>query len=158
MAMNPAQRNADLSTALEAVQRRIVNLRAQAKHIEAQITKAEEIASMIVATIEEEFKGAEIQVVLEDAGTHPSSSSEPRDAHNNGELVVKLSREILLEAKRPLSRQEILAKISELGYALSVANPPKFIGRTLWAHEDFIHIPQQGYWLASVGLPEVVSE
>lgn len=155
MRMNPEQRNEDLSAALEAVQRRIVNLRMQARHIEAQIAKAEEIACMIVASIEDEMNGREEQAVPDRAESQRAPSSEVKEAHNNGELVVKLSREILLEANRPLSRQEILTRINELGYTLSVANPPKFIGRTLWAHGDFLHIPQQGYWLASVGLPEV---
>lgn len=158
MAMNLDQRNEDLSAALEAVKRRIVNLRAQARHIEAQIAKAEEIADMIVASMDEEMKGAQHQAVLDRADTQRSPSSEIKETHNNGELVVKLSREILLEANRPLSRQEILTKINELGYTLSVANPPKFIGRTLWAHEGFVHIPQQGYWLANVGVPEFLDE
>jgi hypothetical protein len=157
MVMNPDQRNEDLSAALRAVQRRIANLRTQARHIEAQIAKAEEIARMIVASIDEEMKGAP-HAVLDRAGTQRSPSSEVKESHNNGELVVKLSREILLEANRPLSRQEILTKINELGYTLRVANPPKFIGRTLWAHEGFVHIPQQGYWLANVDKPEVGEE
>ncbi|WP_334545041.1 hypothetical protein [Rhizobium leguminosarum] len=144
MTTDPDERDEDLKTALAAYRRRIENLRAQAREVDAQIAKAEAIARMI----EDEMFGPMGAVDRVDPPTL-SSTSEPVKALNNGELVVKLAKKILLNAGRPLSRQEILANISKLGYTLNVANPPKFVGKTLWAHKDFVHVDQQGYWLAS---------
>lgn len=62
--------------------------------------------------------------------------------------VIARSKAILKEAGRPLDRGDLLERISATGFQITTTEPSRFIGRTLWESEDFIHIPKQGYWLA----------
>lgn len=144
MLMHPGRQDEDLETALAVYRRRIEILRAQAKEIAGQIAGLEDTAKRIERD-------------LASATTHASTGVDPQidcaaplrspNAVNNSQLVVKLAKEIISKAGRPLSRQEILAGIEELGHRLSVANPPKFVGKTLWAHPDFVNLDRQGYAL-----------
>ncbi|NKK38554.1 hypothetical protein GFL72_28660 [Rhizobium leguminosarum bv. viciae] len=147
MDMNPADRDEDLETALAAVRRRIATLKARGREIEEQIASAEQIARMIESQIARPDK----QPAEDIAQPLPSPVSlyKGKEALTNGELVIKLARQILHASKRPLSRQELLEKIVEMGHTLTVTNPAKFINRTLWAHPDFTHVPGKGYWFAA---------
>ncbi|MBX4961373.1 hypothetical protein [Rhizobium binae] len=144
MTIDPHGSDEDIETALVAYRRRLQGLRAQARDLDVQIAKAE----AIILLMEEELYGA-LTSPAEDSQSGEPTTKLPKRPQTNGELVVSVTKKILREAGRPLSRQEILARMIDLGFTLTVANPPKFIGKTLWAHEDFVHVDQQGYWLAS---------
>lgn len=144
MTIDPSERDENVETALAAYRRRLQSLRAQARDLDAQIAKAEAIIRMM----EDEMFGP-LVVPADGSVSRELPASTSKKPQTNGEIVVKVAKKILREADRPLSRQEILTRMKELGFTLTVANPPKFIGKTLWAHKDFVHVDQQGYWLAS---------
>lgn len=152
MTIDPNEPNEDVETALVAYRRRLQGLRAQARDLAAQIAKAEAIIRMM----EDELYG-DLPSPADDNQSGELTTNLSKRPQTNGELVVSLTKKILIEAGRPLSRQEILARMVELGFTLTVANPPKFIGKTLWAHKDFVHVDQQGYWLASHTKPPAVA-
>ncbi|TAY13993.1 hypothetical protein [Rhizobium leguminosarum] len=72
-----------------------------------------------------------------------------RKGSKTGEVVAR-SKKILQESGRPMDRAELLERIVSSGYTIATSDPSRFIGRTLWESEDFVHIPKQGYWLAGV--------
>lgn len=146
--------DADLEMALEVYRRRIEALRVQAKEVAAQIANLEDTARRIERDLKREASYAPSETHTESSNTVLRSP----ETRNNGELVVELSRAIIREAGRPLSRQEILDGIEQRGVKLSVANPPKFVGKTLWAHPDFINIDRKGYALAHESYDEVSPE
>lgn len=82
-----------------------------------------------------------------------SIKKSPEAPRTNGELVVSVTRTLLQEAQKPLDRRQILDGLKGQGHELLVVNPPKFIGRTLWSHPDFIHVPHRGYWFSDIGVP-----
>ncbi|TBF36976.1 hypothetical protein ELG88_17980 [Rhizobium leguminosarum] len=80
-----------------------------------------------------------------------------RKGSQTGEVVAR-SKRILREIGRPMDRAELLLHITAGGYDITTADPSRFIGRTLWESEDFIHIPKKGYWLAGVAEPAIPHE
>ncbi|MBY5494704.1 hypothetical protein [Rhizobium leguminosarum] len=76
--------------------------------------------------------------------------------HHRGSLtgeVISHAKSILISEGRPLERSELLRQIVEAGVEVTASNPAKFIGRTLWESDDFIHIPREGYWLKDIDIP-----
>ncbi|WP_141514326.1 hypothetical protein [Rhizobium sp. M1] len=67
--------------------------------------------------------------------------------------VVARSKVILKEAGKPLERGELLERIAASGFEITTTDPSRFIGRTLWESDDFIHIDKEGYWLADEDQP-----
>ncbi len=91
------------------------------------------------------------------AGPTLRSKKQFRKGSQTGEVVAR-SKKILRDIGRPMDRAELLLHITAGGYDITTADPSRFIGRTLWESEDFIHIPKKGYWLAGVAEPSITQE
>ncbi|QND38221.1 hypothetical protein HB771_09335 [Rhizobium leguminosarum bv. viciae] len=91
------------------------------------------------------------------AGLDTRSKKQFRKGSQTGEVVAR-SKKILQDVGRPMDRAELLLHITAGGYDITTADPSRFIGRTLWESEDFIHIPKKGYWLAGVAEPSITPE
>ncbi len=108
--------------------------------------------------IDAQLKKAEAAKVLLQELLHTSAgpleggkaSREQKRFHRGSKTfeVVTRCKEFLHNAGRPLDRRDLLSLMQRSGFVLDVANPARFIGRTLWENPDFIHIQNQGYWLA----------
>lgn len=148
---------------IEGLREEIVALEATSREIAARLQRARTLLSSL-----EEF--------VDTAPTSDLGSTAPMDVvaspvsegvetqtvateteiirpRSNADLVIDVSRQLLVEAGRPMERGEILEAFLARGYSLEVKNPPKFIGKTLWASSDFVHVDKRGYWITGAEVP-----
>ncbi|ANM04627.1 hypothetical protein AMC78_CH02540 [Rhizobium phaseoli] len=125
----------------------VSQLRRAKQSIEAQLEKAEAAREALRQLLSIGVKN-EADRETEKAGRRPRPGKR-KGFHVGSQTaeVVSRSKEILLAAGHPLQRTELLVRIEASGFLVETANPAKFIGRTLWESEDFVHIPKRGYWL-----------
>lgn len=73
--------------------------------------------------------------------------------------LAKISRAILEEKGRPLTRGELAAELEARGVYLHGTNDPekaKYVGTILWRKpEEFVNIDGRGYWPKSLPVPPV---
>lgn len=60
--------------------------------------------------------------------------------------LMDAARVIILAAKRPLKRGEIVKRLTEQGYEIVGADKNKVLGTNLWRSGRFLYIDGQGYW------------
>ncbi|AJD41673.1 hypothetical protein C9413_29975 [Rhizobium sp. SEMIA 4085] len=132
-----------------------------------EIKQLEQARRNISARLEKAVSARDLlrQLILSDTSEHEDSKASSNAGlkrkkptkHHRGSLtgeIVKRSRAILLSAGRPLERSELLEEIERDGFKVKASNPARFIGRTLWESEEFIHVPKAGYWIKGQHLPE----
>lgn len=71
-------------------------------------------------------------------------------------LVLDRARAYMQIENRPLTRQEVLAKMLQEGHLVDVNDPPHFVGKTLWKSADFVAF-KEGYWPADLPAPDGVT-
>jgi hypothetical protein len=84
-------------------------------------------------------------------------SSIPRKELSPREIASAV-RDVLLDAKRPMRRGEIVTALEARGVPLGGKDKNKNVGTIIWRHpQQFISLERLGYWLRDVPLPGVYS-
>ncbi|MDM9628424.1 hypothetical protein QTL95_21230 [Rhizobium sp. S152] len=132
----------------------VSQLRRAKRVLDAKLEKAEAARELVRQLIAAET-GERIDEHAAATG-QPKKKSKRKGFHTGSRTaeVVERSKRILLSAGKPLQRAELLERIEGSGFLLDVSDPPRFVGRTLWDSDDFIHIEKRGYWLAGENIPE----
>ncbi|MDZ5450859.1 hypothetical protein [Labrys sp. ZIDIC5] len=77
----------------------------------------------------------------------------PGRAHLSPDAILAACREVLVDARRPMTRGELVRALEARGHVLGGKDKAKNVGTILWRHRDkFIQIPELGYWPADVEL------
>ncbi|KSV87555.1 hypothetical protein [Sinorhizobium sp. GL28] len=139
-----------MQEAYRLVVRQVQQLRKARQVLDAKLAKAEEAQESL-----RQFLTDAPSIVPEgpnnsEAGTRKKKKF--RKGSQTAEVIAR-SKNILKEAGRPLERGDLLERIRASGFQVTTRDPARFIGRTLWESEDFIHIPKEGYWLAGHDVP-----
>jgi hypothetical protein len=72
--------------------------------------------------------------------------------------IASAVRDVLLDAKRPMRRGEIVSALEARGVPLGGKDKNKNVGTIIWRHpQQFISLERLGYWLRDVPLPGVYS-
>jgi hypothetical protein len=67
--------------------------------------------------------------------------------------VAAAAKTVLLNARRPMRRGELVFELEKIGIPLAGKDKNKNIGTILWRHKnEFIQIDNLGYWLKGVPL------
>ena len=83
------------------------------------------------------------------------SPSRIRNANSPGDIANAV-RDVLLRAKKPMKRGDIVRELASLGMVIIGKNPNKNLGTILWRHSDmFVPIGDLGYWVKGVRLEGV---
>lgn len=165
----PVRTHEKLWTAIEGLRDEVYFLEGKSREVAIRLESArallrsmEEFIEKYAASHAEEFTPADASSPQAEQLPPPPDDEttyvELRKPRSNGDFVAEFARRLLTEANRPLDRSEILEAILARGYSLDVTNPPKFIGKTLWGHKDFIHIDKRGYWLTGIDVPPAKSD
>ncbi|SCX03782.1 hypothetical protein [Agrobacterium rosae] len=124
----------------------ISTLRRAKRSIEAQLEKAEAARDLLRQMMSVNSNASESSTI---SLSETKSTKRKRGFYAGSQTseVITRSKQILLQAGVPLQRNDLLSRIEASGFMLNASNPSRFVGRTLWQSDDFIHIPNKGYWL-----------
>lgn len=133
----------------------ISTLRRAKRSIEAKLEKAEAARDLLRQMMAMNSNAGGDSAI---GSSEPKSVKKKRGFHAGSQTaeVVSRSKKILLQAGVPLQRSELLSRIEASGFTLNASNPSRFVGRTLWQSDEFIHIRNRGYWLKDEELDEEV--
>lgn len=76
-----------------------------------------------------------------------------RRAQENAEAMADAEK-LILEARRPLTRTELLKGLEGLGHKIEGRDKSKVLGTNLWRSKRFHNLSGLGYWPMSTPLPE----
>jgi hypothetical protein len=69
--------------------------------------------------------------------------------------VGELARGFMIDKGAPMTRGEILARLSDIGKPVLSQDPNQNIGTMMWRlRDEFINVEGRGYWPKNVPLPE----
>jgi len=69
---------------------------------------------------------------------------------------VGIMARILGDMRRPMQRGELVAAVEERGVTIPSEDKARYLGTILWRNRDqFVNIPEAGYWLADAPCPAV---
>lgn len=130
----------------------VEQLRRAQQDIKKKLEKAEAARDLLRQLLSSKDENASGLGGSSDQGTAKKKIKRHRLGSRTGEVITR-SKQILKASGRPLERGDLLREIEASGFIIQASNPARFIGRTLWESEEFIHIPKEGYWLKGEDLP-----
>lgn len=69
--------------------------------------------------------------------------------------VIRAVKDIMFQARRPFVRRELHRLLAQRGLEVRGVDPIKTLGTILWrAKDDIVSLPEGGYWVRGVPLPE----
>jgi hypothetical protein len=78
----------------------------------------------------------------------------PRALHSAAvSAAMDAAARLIVEAGRPLTRGELVTKLSSEGHQLDGADKNKVLGTNLWRSGKFVNLKGAGYWPKSEPLP-----
>lgn len=146
--------SANVQDAYRALVAEVSQLRRAKRSIEAKLEKAEAARELLRELLSIEMKEEADSKAEETGKQRKPGKRKGFHAGSQTSEVVSRSKKILLAAGRPLQRTELLSKLEASGLLIEAKDPARFVGRTLWESEDFLHIPKRGYWLQGEEVPD----
>jgi len=67
--------------------------------------------------------------------------------------TIEAARRIIIAARRPMKRGELVKRLTEQGFTIVGADKNKVFGTNLWRSGKFRSIEGKGYWPVDVELP-----
>ncbi|MGO8036138.1 hypothetical protein [Rhizobium leguminosarum] len=130
----------------------VEQLRKAQQDIKRKLEKAETARDLLRQILSSPYENLSDVGILSHEGGAKKKAKRHRQGSRTGEVVVR-AKKILKAAGRPLDRADLLREIEASGFSIQASNPARFIGRTLWGSDEFVHIPKEGYWLKGEDVP-----
>lgn len=134
----------------------VQQLRKARQALDVKLAKAEQAREVLRQFLSDPDTKASSRLIGNEIGAG-ENKKKFRKGSQTAEVIAR-ARALLKKTGRPLERRELLEGIAADGYQIKTKDPARFIGRTLWESDDFVHIPRQGYWLAEDDIPGPHSE
>jgi len=147
-----------------SIQTMLAQLRAARKHKEAEKRRIESDINQIDGAIDrlektlKEEGGIVAKLQQEGLISLPIEHPEPKRERGilSPDAIASEVRQLLLDAKRPMTRGQIVRELETRGIPLSGKDKNKNLGTILWRHKhQFVQLPKLGYWLRDLPLEGV---
>lgn len=176
--MDVAEGRVDLSEVLQGLERHQAKIESRIRQLSLQLEETrllyKRVERLKDADVAPEIGGAQIELLgdlspnhtvdvsplstqMNTASSRSTGATSQKPKIYEKDRVIDHARDVLNTAVKPLDRAELLEAFIERGYTPDVKDKPKFIGKTLWASDEFVHaagMDAGGYWLASRKLPD----